>query len=211
MAANYTHTQRVVTCAEPDYNTDHNNHVTNFTAAKVDDYSDTTSQMRTQDDPGEVATESLAITLSGELARIRYTLAEMKGTTYWYQSNVPDYETGTTTLYLNAAAPTGWTFLATLADRVVMLATAESLGSATGGTWTLAGLQSVPHDHTNLLTVGALTHTAQLNVGTGVFSFLGSTHTHALSGGFVTATSLNVFSDGTWRPLYVDAIPCRKD
>lgn len=52
----------------------------------MDDYSTNTAQMQVQTDPGEVGTESLATTLAGELARIRFMLAELSGETNWYES-----------------------------------------------------------------------------------------------------------------------------
>lgn len=69
-----------------DLNAEFNNILTNFLPAMMDDYSVSATQMKLQTDPGEVGTESLATTLAGELERIRYALAEVKGTTYWYTS-----------------------------------------------------------------------------------------------------------------------------
>ena len=74
----------VLTAAK--YNTDHQNHIDHMEPAYVDDYSVNTSQMRSQVDPGESGSESLATTLAAELERIRYRLAEISGMTYWYQT-----------------------------------------------------------------------------------------------------------------------------
>lgn len=54
----------------------------------MDDYSTNTTQMQVTTDPGEVGTESLATTLAGELARIRFMIKEITGsTTQWYASS----------------------------------------------------------------------------------------------------------------------------
>lgn len=85
-AGNYTHTTRatgtILTAAI--YNGDHQNHITNQSPQGVGGYSDTVAQMQTQTDPGEVGTESLTTALSGELERLRFAIAEIKGTTNWY-------------------------------------------------------------------------------------------------------------------------------
>ena len=88
MAGNYTHTSRAdgLTLTATIYNNDHQNHINNMTPAGVDDYSTNTAEMQTQSDPGEVGSESAPTSLAGELARIRFAIAEIKGTTYWYTS-----------------------------------------------------------------------------------------------------------------------------
>lgn len=70
-----------------DLNAEIDNIIANFEPLKMDDYSLNLAQMRTQTDPGESGSESLATTLAGELARIRYAINEIKGSTYWYQSS----------------------------------------------------------------------------------------------------------------------------
>jgi hypothetical protein len=57
----------------------------------IDDFSDNLSEMQIQTDPGEVGTESQAITLSGEIERLRFAIKEVKQTidptvTYWYET-----------------------------------------------------------------------------------------------------------------------------
>lgn len=88
MAALYSHTTRadglILTAAI--YNADHQNHIDNGIPAQFDDYSSNTAQMQAQTDPGESGSESLSTTLAGELERIRYSIAELKGKTYWYQT-----------------------------------------------------------------------------------------------------------------------------
>lgn len=70
------------------YNSDHQNHIDNHIPTMIDDYSVNLAQMQTQVDPGELGTENLATDLAGEIARFRFALKELKGTTYWYQSAV---------------------------------------------------------------------------------------------------------------------------
>lgn len=68
------------------YNTDHQNHVDNHNTEQMDDYSTSVAQMQTQTDPGEVGSESQATNLAGELARIRFIIAELSGNTNWYET-----------------------------------------------------------------------------------------------------------------------------
>lgn len=86
----YSHTTRatgtILTAAI--YNGDHENHITNETPQMMDDYSTNAAQMQTATDPGESGSESLPTSLAGELERLRYAIAEAKGTTYWYQTAV---------------------------------------------------------------------------------------------------------------------------
>ena len=68
------------------YNADHQNHVTNQNPSMTGAYSDDTTQMQAQTDPGGLGTENLAGSLAGELERIRFVLAAMLGNTYWYEA-----------------------------------------------------------------------------------------------------------------------------
>jgi hypothetical protein len=88
----YTHTTRAdgLTLTAAIYNADHQNHINNQTPQKMDDYSADAATMQTQTDPGESGSESLATTLAGELERLRYAIAEMKGKTYWYETASTD-------------------------------------------------------------------------------------------------------------------------
>lgn len=82
----YSHTTRatgtILTAAI--YNADHQNHITNDNPSMQGAYSDNVAQMQTQTDPGEVGSESLAGSAAGEWERVRFAIAEIKGTTYWY-------------------------------------------------------------------------------------------------------------------------------
>jgi hypothetical protein len=77
-------TGELITAAK--YNADHQNHIDNQTPQQTDDYSSGAAQMQSQTDGGEVGSESLATSLSAELERLRFAIAELKGETYWYSS-----------------------------------------------------------------------------------------------------------------------------
>lgn len=89
MAGLYSHTTRTTgtTLTASIYNTDHQNHINNAVPDQHDDYSSSVAQMQTQTDPGESGSESQATSLAGELERLRFAIAELKGTTYWYQTS----------------------------------------------------------------------------------------------------------------------------
>jgi hypothetical protein len=88
MAGLYSHTTRTngTVLTADIYNADHQNHINNSTPAQHDDYSVSVAQMQTQTDPGEQGSESQATSLAGELERLRFAIAEAKGTTYWYET-----------------------------------------------------------------------------------------------------------------------------
>lgn len=68
-----------------DLNSEFNNEINNAVPASIDDYSTSLGQMQTQTDPYPAASASQAATLAGELERIRYQIANLQGTTYWYE------------------------------------------------------------------------------------------------------------------------------
>lgn len=76
------------TLTQADLDAEFDNILNNLTPSGVDDYSATSTQMRLTTDPGEAGTESLATSLAGELERIRFVIAEMKGSTaaQWYST-----------------------------------------------------------------------------------------------------------------------------
>lgn len=86
-----------------DLNAEFDNIIDNLTTLKIDDYSGNTTLMRTQTDPGEVGTESLATTLAGEIARLRFMISELSGETYWYTS--PDTNLAAINAALNVITP----------------------------------------------------------------------------------------------------------
>lgn len=76
------------TLTAADINAEFNNILDNLDAEGTGGYSDNTTEMQAQTDPGEVGSESLASSLADELERLRYEIAQIKGTTYWYTNPV---------------------------------------------------------------------------------------------------------------------------
>lgn len=75
------------------YNSEHDNHITNAVPSQHDDYSTNVTQMQSTSDPGEVGTESLATSQAGEFERLRFAIKEIKGTNQWYESAATDLAT----------------------------------------------------------------------------------------------------------------------
>lgn len=74
------------TLTAADQNAEFDNVIANFEPDKLDDYSANVAQMQSTADPGEVGSESLATSTAGELERLRFAIAEVKGTDEWYES-----------------------------------------------------------------------------------------------------------------------------
>lgn len=112
----YSHTTRAsgTVLTATIYNSDHVNHITNQNPQQTGAYSDNVSQMRSQVDPGEQSSESLAGSLAGELERLRYAIAELKGMTYWYETAPNTLNGGATIVTVN----TDTTLAATAKGRI---------------------------------------------------------------------------------------------
>jgi hypothetical protein len=76
----------LATLTNADLDAEFSNIYGHMSAEGTDDYSETTTQMQIQTDPGAQGTESLATNIAGELARLRFTLKRLMGTTYWYDA-----------------------------------------------------------------------------------------------------------------------------
>ncbi len=63
----------------------------NFTPAGMDDASANATAMKVTADPGEVGTESLATSLTGELQRLRNAIKEINGQVQWYTTPLARY------------------------------------------------------------------------------------------------------------------------
>lgn len=114
MPALYSHTTRATgtILTATIYNGDHQNHIDNGVPAQLDDYSVNVAQMQTTTDPGDAGSESLALSLAGEIERLRFAIKEMKGTTYWYETR-PMWERISDTVptagnTVSIAIPTGY-------------------------------------------------------------------------------------------------------
>lgn len=75
-----------------DINAEFDNVIANNGAQKLGGYSDTTAQMKITTTPGATGTESLALSVSDELARLRYVIKRIlgSGATNWYDSAATD-------------------------------------------------------------------------------------------------------------------------
>ncbi len=69
-----------------DLNAEFDNVLNNFNPEMLAGYSQNQAQMQIQTAPGGVGSESLAVSIAGELERLRFQLAAIQGTTYWYQT-----------------------------------------------------------------------------------------------------------------------------
>lgn len=67
------------------YNGDHQAHLDGNTPQGVDDYSATVIQMQQQTDPGSLGAENLAISLAGEIERLRFVIARLANVNLWYE------------------------------------------------------------------------------------------------------------------------------
>lgn len=74
------------TLTAADLNAEFDNILNNFSPQEMAGYSATVMQMQTQTSPGGVGSESLATSLSGEIERLRFQIAAIIGSTYWYQT-----------------------------------------------------------------------------------------------------------------------------
>lgn len=91
MGANFPRVKTWVSTEDVSYsdlNAEFDNILNNLTAANVDDYSATVSQMQSTVDPGEVGSESLATSVAGEIQRLRQLISEITGEDEWYESPV---------------------------------------------------------------------------------------------------------------------------
>ena len=107
----------------------------NLTPANINDYSATDTEMRTTIDPYPTGTASLATDLSGELARIRYVLAQITGETYWYvdpDASIAGIMAGTATV-TNATNATNLTMNGEASASSTTAAVALDVGTVTSG------------------------------------------------------------------------------
>lgn len=148
------------------------------------------------------------------------------------------FTAGTAMLFVQSAAPVGWTIVATHDDRIIRIDGVA--GATTGGSWTISGLTHAHthtmKDHTHFmqnhvhdrgtLAMGGPSETN--NLASGGSGAAGVNHTHSMVSGNTGgaspgdtgvpsdntsdgASTASVSSDATWRPLYVDVIHCTKD
>ncbi len=85
---------------DEDINAEFNWLIQNLIPSKIDDYSQTVTQMRLTTDPGESGSESQATSTAGEIERLRHAIKEITGKTYWYESPTRSLEAGTVDMNL---------------------------------------------------------------------------------------------------------------
>ena len=109
-------TTRTATLSESQYNADISGLAAAMVPANINDYSNDVTEMQTVTSPGAVGTESLADSLAGEIARIRYQLKAITGEAQWYSAPSislagvsSGFASGTYMVFHQSTAPTGWT------------------------------------------------------------------------------------------------------
>ena len=123
---------------------------------------------------------------------------------------------GTVMLFLQAAAPTGWTQVTAYNDKVLRLVNDNS-GAAVGGSWTITGITGGSHALT-IAELAAHTHTVSLVLASGGAggnpsggTWHSSTVTSSSQGSGTAHDHGASTSDGTWRPAYQNIIACSKN
>lgn len=123
---------------------------------------------------------------------------------------------GTKMLFMQAAAPTGWTQVVTWNDKVIRVV--SGAGAGTGGSWTISGISVDAHT----LTVSELaTHSHGIPVSLNMSVASGAPFVNIWADGATTKSTNAEGSDvphahnltigSAWRPAYVDAIVCSKN
>lgn len=140
---------------------------------------------------------------------------------------------GTSMLFYEATAPTGWTQDTTVNDKVIRVV--NGTGAGTGGSWTISGVTVDGHaltttempSHSHSVSDPGHAHTVpmslqitQPNANTNANTILsgGTTSTSTATTGITIAANgggaahtHGLTADGTWRPAYIDTIVCTKD
>ncbi|KKK56160.1 hypothetical protein LCGC14_3067300, partial [marine sediment metagenome] len=114
--------------------------------------------------------------------------------------------------FYNNAAPTGYTFVSSLNDRVLSITSTEADGGAATGSWTISGLTAVDGGHTHgagsFVSVGV---NLEVTPGASNTKVIGA-FTRPITGASASAAApITVASDATWRPASARGIVCTKD
>mgnify|MGYP001593602403 CR=1 FL=1 len=152
--------------------------VTNQITTCIDGYSNSVAQMRTETDPGGSGSESQAVSLAGELERLRFTIRRLHGQTYWYTSPSP-------------FNPPGDVAVGVAASRTNRVAFNHSGNSFTTGLY--AGDMTQSADY--FLPTAYPTASGQVLSSTtaGIMSWVSAPSTAATQAEMETATSTSVF------------------
>lgn len=124
-------------------------------------------------------------------------------------------ESGTAMLFMQNAAPTGWSFSAANDDRVIMNTSTESEGGDTGGSWTISDIaadSAAGHTHSFSGTTAQEAEAAVTRAsGAGTAANPGHTHTFSGTSGSGGGHTHTITHTPGWRPQFVKAITCTKD
>ncbi len=145
-------------------------------------------------------------------------------------TNLVGFPSGTRLIFPQASAPTGWTQITTINDRVIRVTNGS--GGGTGGSWTISGLSGGSHTHTtagHTLTISEIpSHTHSISTTlvrrAGNANYIGGAYegsnwtgnTDATGGGAAHdhgntgSSTTTVNSDSSWRPAYLDVIVAEK-
>lgn len=117
------------------------------------------------------------------------------------------FPAGTKMLFVQTAAPAGWTKDVDQNDRMLRVVSGTP---SSGGSWTVSGITVDSHTHSSgsLSTGTGGAHAT--GFASGGFGHTSQLHTHGVNGSTAGATA-TISSDAVWRPLYLDVIKCSKD
>jgi len=138
----------------------------------------------------------------------------------------------TVMLFMQAAAPTGWTLVTTWNDRALTITSTAAQGGGTGGNWTLTlsgNVALVNHTHGAGNLTGSVSgfsgNVDGADAGTGILGpNAGTMNTVTVNAGATAVpnglpnspvvfggTLGNTLTAGNWRPAYARAIACSKN
>lgn len=112
-------------------------------------------------------------------------------------------------LFVNNAAPAGWTFDNTYADRVIRCAATAGAGTGTGGTWTISGLSGLYSGGASCpFSLYAQVLQTSSIAGPASVPFAGPQNATVYGSITVPSFAVSVSHTPGWRPAYVDTIVC---
>jgi hypothetical protein len=128
--------------------------------------------------------------------------------------DTPPIPSSTKMVFIENAAPSGWTLASISDDSVLLLENTAAQGGATGGSWTITGFTIPAHNHNaNASSIAASNNTVFGTQNPGnVTTFVADTHTHPAPNVSVANANLTVAqNNNSWRPKYTKAIVCSKN
>lgn len=125
---------------------------------------------------------------------------------------------GTVALFVQAAAPTGWTQVVTWNDTILRVVN-DGTGSSIGGSWTISGVTAADAGHPLAVselpvhshTANSIATTGTVQGGGSLTMVSGTSNTVSVGAGNAHTHTITIAADGTWRPAYVNVIACSKN